>query len=310
MKRCKCSLALVCLSATALSLNAAAQAQENRNANPEERAIRAAASEYVAAGRRGDRDAMKRMWAADGDYMDAAGRVFQVRDLFAQRIAAAPSNTHDAAPSAPTSSLRFITPDVAIEDGVAELGTSGDGNELSGRFTTVWVKRDGRWLISSLREAVSVSPSTNEHLQPLNWLVGEWAGTTADAVILLSSQWSGDGNYLLREFLIRREGHDEISATQRIGWDASAGEIKSWTFDSQGGSSEARWRRDGDRWVVASDDVTADGKESKTSTVYTPVADGQFQCEVQGAWDAAGGKPAAENLNALRVEFKRALEDE
>jgi hypothetical protein len=140
--------------------------------------------------------------------------------------------------------------------------------------------------------------------------VGEWAGTTPDAVILLSSQWSGDGNYLLREFLIRREGHDEISATQRIGWDASAGEIKSWTFDSQGGSSEARWRRDGDRWVVASDDVTADGKESKTSTVYTPVADGQFQCEVQGAWDAAGGKPAAENLNALRVEFKRALEDE
>jgi uncharacterized protein (TIGR02246 family) len=310
MKLCKCSLALVCLSVIALGLSADACAQENRNANAEERAIRAAAGEYVAAGRRGDRDAMVRMWAADGDYIDAMGRVFKVQELFGEPIAASRSNVETAALSGPASTLRFIAPDVAIEDGVAELGTSGDGNELSGRFTTVWVKRNGRWLISSLRESVVAAPSTNEHLQPLNWLVGEWAGTTPDAVILLSSQWSGDGNYILREFLVRREGHDEISATQRIGWDASAGEIKSWTFDSQGGSSEGRWRRDGDRWVVASDDITADGKESKTSTVYTPVADGRFQCEVKGAWDEADGKSAAGNLSALRVEFKRALEDE
>jgi uncharacterized protein (TIGR02246 family) len=310
MERFKCSLALLCLSVAAFSLNAAARAQENRNVNAEERAIRAAAGEYIAAGRRGDRDTMKRMWAPDGDYIDAMGRVLKVHEMFGEPIVEPRSAAQSAAPSVPASTLRFITPEVAIEDGVAELGTSGDGNELSGRFTTVWVKRNGRWLISSLRETVSAAPSTNEHLQPLDWLVGEWVGTSQDALILLSSQWSGDGNYILREFLIRREGHDEISATQRIGWDASAGEIKSWTFDSQGGSSEGRWRRDGDRWVVASEDVRADGKESKTSTVYIPIADGQFQCEVKGAWDEADTKLASGDLSALRVEFKRALEDE
>ena len=278
--------------------------------NPDERAIRAAAGEYVAAARRGDRETMRRMWALDGDYVDASGRVFKVQDLFGPPSDESRSDAEGAAPNLPTSSLRFITPDVAIEDGVVEIGTSSDGDALSGRFTTVWVKRNGRWLISSLRESVSSSSATNERLQPLSWLLGEWVGTAEDAVILLSSQWSGDGKYILRDFLIRRDGHEDISATQRIGWDASAGEIKSWTFDSLGGSGEGHWRRDGDRWIVNSQDVTADGKESKTVTTYAPAADGQFQCEVKGGWDAADGKPAGGNLTPLRVEFKRASEDE
>jgi uncharacterized protein (TIGR02246 family) len=301
---------LWCLLLVATDSVSLAVAQENRNASADERAIRAAASEYIAAGRRGDREAMKRMWAPDGDYMDAAGRAFKVSDLFAQPIAEVRSDPGDAAPAVPASSLRLITPDVAIEDGVAALGSSGNGNEVIGRFTTVWVKRNGRWQISSLREAVSASPSTNERLEPLAWLLGEWIGRSGDAVVLLSSQWSGDGNYILREFLIRREGQEDISATQRIGWDASAGEIRSWTFDSLGGSGEGSWRRDGDRWVAESQDLTADGKESKSSTVYIPVADGHFQCEAKGVWDAADGKAADGNLNVLRVDFKRALEDE
>ena len=253
---------------------------------------------------------MRRTWAADGDYVDASGRVFKVQDLFGPPNDEPRSDAEAAPPNLPASSLRFITPDVAIEDGVVEMGTSSDGEALSGRFTTVWVKRNGRWLISSLREAVSSAAATNERLQPLSWLLGEWVGTAKDAVILLSSQWSVDGKYILREFLIRRDGHEDISATQRIGWDASAGAIKSWTFDSLGGSGEGHWRRDGDRWVVNSQDVTADGKESKTVTTYTPAADGQFQCEVKGSWDAAEGKPAGGNLTPLRVEFKRAAEDE
>jgi hypothetical protein len=179
---------------------------------------------------------------------------------------------------------------------------------LTGRFTAVWVKRNGRWLLSSLRESVtSVSSSTSARLEPLAWLVGEWIGTSEDAVILLSSQWSGDGNYILREFLIRRDGHEDIGASQRIGWDASAGEIKSWTFDSQGGSGEDRWRREGDRWIVESTEVTAEGKEAKTVAVYVPGGDGQFRSELASALDNPGDQAA---MPPLRIEFRRASEDE
>jgi uncharacterized protein (TIGR02246 family) len=310
MDRLTSSLAVTCLGTTVFVLTVGAKAQERGTSSSDERAIRAAASQYMSAVRRGDGEAMKRLWTADGDYVDAAGRVFKVHDLLGQQVSQSPPVAEVDGPSMPPSSLRFVTPDVAIEDGVIDLGKSSDGEELSGRFTAVWVKQRGRWLLSSLREAVSSSPATNEHLQPLSWLLGEWIGTADGVTVLLSSQWSSDGNYIVREFLIRRDGHEDISATQRIGWDASAGRIKSWTFDSQGGSGEGHWRHDGDRWVVESLDVTADGKESKTLTANVPAADGQFHCEVTSAWDAENAPSNGANLPKLRVEFKRALEDE
>jgi uncharacterized protein (TIGR02246 family) len=307
MRRFKYWLALICLNLAVSSLGAVSSAQERVDVNADERALRAAASEYVAAVRRGDADAIKRMWAADGDYVDASGHVFKVRDFAGRPMGESISETKSAAPSVPTSTLRFITPDVAIEDGIAELGRSTDGDLLSGRFTAVWVKQRGRWLLSNLREAVSSSPSTNDRLQPLAWLLGEWVGTSDDAVILLSSQWSGDGNYIVREFLIRRDGHEDISASQRIGWDASLGEIKSWTFDSQGGSGEGRWRRDDDRWIVESTEVRADGNTAKTVAVYVPGGDGRFTTELKSVSD---DKTAGAALPTLRVEFKQALEEE
>jgi ketosteroid isomerase-like protein len=288
--------------------NAETRAQVRRTANADEAAIRAAAGEYAAAVRRGDRDAIKRMWTADGDYIDASGRQFKVHNLVEQKLAESPADSTSAAPSVPASSLRFITVDVAIEDGASELGATRDGDELTGRFTAVWVQRNGRWLLSSLREWVtSSSSSTNARLEPLAWLLGEWIGTSEDAVILLSSQWSGDGNYILREFLIRRDGHQDISASQRIGWDASAGEIKGWTFDSQGGSGEGRWQRDGERWIVESTEVTAEGKTTKTVAAYVPGGDGQFTSELKNASDNPRDQAA---MPALRIEFRRAVEDE
>jgi hypothetical protein len=208
------------------------------------------------------------------------------------------------------SMLRFITPDVAIEDGTTDSGTSGDGSDVHGRFTAVWVKRDGRWLLDSLRETTSTSPRFNEKLKPLAWLLGEWVGTTDDAAILVSSHWSNDGNYIVREFLVRRDGREDISATQRIGWDSSTEKIRCWTFDSQGGTSEGTWKRDGARWLVDSTEVLADGKKSKSSVALVPGDDGKFVAEVKSDWDAHDGKAAGLKLATLRVEFTRAPEEQ
>jgi hypothetical protein len=202
------------------------------------------------------------------------------------------------------SSVRLITPDVAIEDGTIESDAAAGDDQAAGRFTAVWVKRDGRWLLDCLRETASLTAISNPRLQPLAWLLGEWAGKADDSATLISARWSDGGNFIVRDFVIRGENSPAITGTQRIGWDPIAQKIKSWSFDSQGGSGEAYWRREGPRWIVDSIDVTADGRKARTSAVYVPTAPDHF------VWEVRSANIDAEKLTSRRIEFKRAPEAE
>jgi hypothetical protein len=55
---------------------------------------------------------------------------------------------------------------------------------------------------------------------------------------------------------------------RRVGWDGSSGRIRSWTFDSQGGFSEAFWTKDGKRWLVGTSGVLPDGGVGGSTLVY------------------------------------------
>jgi ketosteroid isomerase-like protein len=307
-------LILNCIAIAIFRIEVVRGAATGPDADAEIAAIRAAASAYTAAVRSGNVDVMRRTWTPEGDYIDASGRRFKAHELIPQQAAASPSSSspHPATAKAQASSstLRLITPTVAIEDGAVDAGASDDGSALTGRFTAVWVKHDGRWLLDSLRESMAATTSFNERLRPLEWLLGEWVGTTGDSAILVSSRWSDDGEFIIREFLIRSEGRADISATQRIGWDATAGTIRCWTFDSLGGSAEGIWRRDGKRWLVNSSEVLADGRKSKTSAVYVLDDEGNFASEVSSKWGAVDGNEGGPSLPKLRFEFKRAVEDE
>jgi uncharacterized protein (TIGR02246 family) len=282
-------------------ISAMAQVSGPRNNDAE--AIRDTEKAYLAAVRHGDAEAIRKYWTPQGDYVDASGRRFKLHDLKNQQNSQRQPDGEIAEIPLPDSTLRFIGPDVAIEDGITELGMSPDGEQLAGRFSAVWVKRDGKWLLDCLRESIIESPAQSEHLKPLEWLLGEWAGTTDDAVVLVSSYWGEGGNYILRDFAVRRDGGELANGTERIGWDAAAGEWVSWTFDSQGGRGQGRWRPDGERWLVDITDLLPDGKRAATSAVYTPVDDDHFVWEVRQA-DLAG-----EKLAPVRIQFQRAVED-
>ena len=157
------SVALATLAATRL-----ASGQAAANSRDETSAVRAAGKAYVEAASRGDVEAMRKMWTPDGDYVDATGLTTKAQELLRDRPSTPPSSAKPSDAAAPTSSLRFVTADVAIEDGVANAGEPG--SEAASRYTAVWVKRDGRWMLSSVREAVASSPTASDHLHPLEWL--------------------------------------------------------------------------------------------------------------------------------------------
>jgi hypothetical protein len=63
--------------------------------------------------------------------------------------------------------IRFLTADVAIEDGTIEIGPAGA--VLTGRFSATWVRHDGTWKLAALREARAAEPSGPARLEQLAW---------------------------------------------------------------------------------------------------------------------------------------------
>lgn len=293
-------LILASLTAACLGFVAVACAEDDAAKKQEVAAIRAAATEYIRALRRGDIDAIRKMWTPGGVYMDASGRTYKIQEMLSRRDLEMPGGKEESSSSMAESTLRFVSPDVAVEDGTCSGGMTEDGRTATGRFTAIWVKRNTHWQIDSLREAIVASPRAKDRLAALEWLLGEWVGAADSGAILVSSHWSDDGHFIIREFAELTGGPEAICSTQRIGWDTAAGKIKCWTFDSQGGIAEGYWRLDGKQWIVEMNDVTPDGKASTTTATYLPREDGRF------IWETASTVVAGQKVPPRRVEFKRA----
>ena len=167
----------------------------------------------------------------------------------------------------------------------------------------MWVRRDGRWLLDSLRESLVSSPAPHDQLEALAWLAGEWTSSSSDADIIVSTHWSASGAYLLRDFLVRSADGELISGTQRIGWDPAARAIKSWTFDSAGSSAEARWERVGSKWTAQGEETLPDGSVLNTATTYAPAGPDQIRVTIERV------KGELE-LPKLNLDFRRAREDD
>ena len=208
----------------------------------DEKAICEAEAAFVRAYNAGDSRGVAALFTDDAEVIDEEGRAIEGRDaitaLFASSFEAKPGETIDLA----IESLRFLGPDVAKEDGHAKMTPARDkagnrrGVPQSGRYTVLYVRQGGQWLQSSVREHPDPEITPRERLEPLAWMVGDWVDEGSDSVVFTTARWSDDGNFLLRDFTIQIRGRPAMKGTQRIGWDPLTKQIKSWVFDSEGGS--------------------------------------------------------------------------
>lgn len=281
-------------------------------------AIRAAAKAYVDALKAGDTKTLAGLWTADGDIVDDVGQVLRGRETVAAPVATPQSQDRPEFRITETN-LRFLTNDVAIEDGQVEVQMPGGGSPLEGRFTATWVREAGSWKIAALREARDPEPTGPELLRDLDWMVGEWkavdetshndtTGTAKPAAeMTMSVRWNDAHTYLLREMRIRPAHADEkargLEISQRIGWDPLSRRIRSWAFGSDGSHSEATWVHDGGSWVAHTASVQPDGSQTAAINAYT--YDGKNRCIVRSLHTHVGGEhlpPVA--LTLVRTEGK------
>jgi uncharacterized protein (TIGR02246 family) len=246
----------------------------------DERLIREAGAAFARDYDAGDVKSLAGRFTEDAEVIDEDGRVIQGREAIAAHFAsgfeANPGETIEIA----IDSIRFLGPDTAKEEGRSKVvpaasgakGVRGAAGPQSGRYTVLYVRESGRWLQASVREHFDKEVTPHERLEPLAWLVGDWVDEGSASVVLSSTRWSEDGNFLLREFTIQIRGKPALKGTQRIGWDPLTRQIKSWVFDSEGGHGEAYWAHDHNRWVVRASGVHPDGRTASATYVYSVIS--------------------------------------
>jgi uncharacterized protein (TIGR02246 family) len=219
------------------ALAAGAQAPDTKA--EDEKAIRSAVDAFVAAFAKGDAKAIAALFTEQGEAIDVGGEAIRGRgDLeahYAERFESSPGEKVETE----IELIHFLSPEVARQDGRSKLIPADGGPPTSSRYTTTFVKREGRWLVASIRELDDPTIPHHDRLRELEWMVGEWVEETADAVIDTTYAWSEDGNFLLRDYVIKVAGKADLKGTQRIGWDPLTRQIKSWVFDTARGSGPA-----------------------------------------------------------------------
>lgn len=168
------------------------------------------------------------------------------------------------------SSVRLVTPGVAIEDGVVHLTIAENEPVKSISYSVTQVKQpDGSWLIASSRDHLEVT-APSEHLKPLVWLAGEWTYEGDDGLRMeLAIDLDNSGNFLIGEAVAINPEGDLQTTSLRIGWNPATSSVFWWTFDSDGGNASGQWTRSGDGWLIRTSGITADGETNAATQKIT-----------------------------------------
>jgi uncharacterized protein (TIGR02246 family) len=246
------------------------EAQPAPSDSKDESAIRAVDEAYVRDYNQGDSKALAAMFTKDAEVVEANGDRYQGRDLIEQSFAETFAASKGAKIAFEIAAIRFVHPEVATEEGRSVV-TPAQGAPVIRLYTVLYVKHDGRWLISSVREESDPLVRPHDRLKDLEWMIGEWVDEAPDTVARFDCRWSEDGNFLIRSFTLKWAGKPVMTGTQRIGWDPLARQVRSWEFDSEGGFGEGRWSRDGERWIVKHSAVRPEGTTVSATNIMTRV---------------------------------------
>ena len=271
-------------------------------AKPEEAPLRALHAAFVKAYNAADFQALSDLFDDHAAVVDSDGEATRERAEIAAMYKDSFAEAKGVKLDSTVESVRFLTPDVAQIEGRSTLrGGEGDAAE-STKFAALFVRRDGRWRIAEIRDypAPSEDPSPYDHLRELEWMVGDWEDESPNAKIRSSVRWAVNESFLIRTYSVEVQGEPSMDGTMFIGWDPQTGQIKSWTFDSEGGHGEGLWTRLGDnRWVVKSNGVAIDGRPNSATVIHTLVS--KDSVKTSSIDRIIGGEAAPDILDVLMV---------
>ncbi|MGP0065587.1 MAG: SgcJ/EcaC family oxidoreductase [Isosphaeraceae bacterium] len=257
------------LQATATTASTAHVATQTTVPAEDARSIAALAAAYAKAFNSGDAAAAAGTFTEDALIVDEMGHRTEGRERIQESLAAAFAHNPGNRMAIETKALRLLGPDTALEEGRTTITPAGGGTPETTHYTVVHVKRGGRWLQSAVHDELARDLTPHERLLELEWMVGDWINESQDSVVLTTCKWADGGNFLVREFTVKMQGQPVLSGTQRIGWDPTRNQFKTWIFDTAGGFGDGYWTQMGDRWVIKAEGIRQDGQHASVTNIIT-----------------------------------------
>ncbi len=239
--------------------------KENTNRAEDRAAIRQMMKGFIEAFENGDAEAASKFLTEEAAIVPDEGDIVKGRETvqktYAEFFAKNPKRKCTLEPE----KLDFTSRVTAIEEGQMTV-VPEKGESEAHRYHVLFVKEDGKWLISVIKEW----PSETAALHELDWLIGKWVAKRDDLEIHSDYEWFGDKSFILAKFKIKGK-EKTFSGMQMIGVDPKTGELRSWTFEHDGGFGEANVTRDGKKWVFDSATSLSNGSVLTSTTIMTEI---------------------------------------
>lgn len=235
-------------------------------------AIKGSAQAFVEAFNRGDAKALAAEWTENGELYDDEGTALIGREAIEKAYTQLFKEHPKGTISVEVQNVRFPAPGCAIEEGSSRLKSPGADLPTSSRYSAFHVRENGVWKIAYAREW----GGAGDKLDDLAWLVGSWVAKTKDREVRVSFSWNEAKTFLENRFSVTEGGRVATGGVQEIGRDPRTGQLCSWVFSDDGGRGQARWVRDGNRWVMESAGMTPDGAPTTATNILTRVNDNEF----------------------------------
>ncbi|QDU77456.1 hypothetical protein Pan97_45260 [Bremerella volcania] len=236
----------------------------------DEAAILAAVDSYAATFNKGDAKALAEHWTENGEFVTPAGDVLKGRKALEDDFAAYFKDKAGAKLELVQTQIKMLSPHVASETGIARVILEGEEPSET-MYEAIHVKTAEGWRIDTVKEDAvpEAAPTHYEQLQALQWMIGTWVDDAQEGVTVeTTGRWTKNNNFIVRSFRVFVQDQVDFEGTQVVGWDPSAGAIRSWTFDSDGGFGVGRWSNSGNRWTVQALNVLPDGRRGSSTNIY------------------------------------------
>jgi uncharacterized protein (TIGR02246 family) len=241
----------------------------------DERAIRDAAQSLARAFEKGDATALASFFTEDGEYLDEGQEPVRGRAALAKAYGDFFAKRKELRVDLKTDNVRFLGRDTAVEEGTFTVYTK-DSPPNSSRYSALYVRQDGRWLIALLKEWGD-DKAKPDQLKHLAFLIGAWKSNGSEGEAKISYEWVENKKFIASKYTItNKKDLSQQSGMQIIGVDPVLGRIRAWTFDSAGGLGESVWTFQDDRWVIDSQGTLPDGSETTAVNFLTPKNDNEF----------------------------------
>jgi uncharacterized protein (TIGR02246 family) len=281
-------------------------AQEGKDHAKDEAVLAKNGEAFIAAFHKADAKALAALWTEEGEYVHQTGRRVKGRDAIEKAFQQFFKEHKGLKARIDSHSLRFVSPDVAIEEGVTEVFAPDGAPPSRSNYTIVHAKSNGKWLLCSVRDTPYTPPSNYEHLRALQGLIGEWASEAGKGEVeRLSFGWSENQNFIVGTMSTTSGNVAVASAKVLIGWDPEAKRIRSWMFDAGGGFGEGAWSTsssDGKKWLIKTTSVHQDGAKASATFAVTFVDPETLLLQVTNRSVAGKSLPESKEVSLKRVK--------